>query len=332
MQNLITWRNPQGTEENWFAEESTIENYWLHAGKVLTAELGLCLLAATAVIETVAYTVLAVASITLYRISDRAPTLRAFIFFVKLWESSTFTTIWTIVDTIINHFYINLYTHESHARFDADCWNPTPIRLFRREDTRIMNDFYNVGHAANFHQQRVHADPQVEGAKFFEDHILNKVDNETKIAFQEEEPAVYLFCLTKAVYIYTFGEKKEEPIPRFFQEATREAIELLRKESHSKDALQAIESHTESLANKEATREAIERLRKEIQSKALQAIESHTESLTNFESDELKGYGKTLLNRLKGIATRELRGSLFIRCCLQGPISKLPDLSSQPAS
>lgn len=66
MTRLLTWRNPQGSEENWLERDQVIENKCEHLGKVVITELGLCLLTISSTIETIVYAVLRLLSLTLY--------------------------------------------------------------------------------------------------------------------------------------------------------------------------------------------------------------------------------------------------------------------------
>ena len=89
MTGLLAWRNPQGREENWISGAQGIENIWKHAGKVVATEIGLVLLTITSTVETVAYSALVVASLTLYPFTDKPCA-----FIAKLLESSSITNIW----------------------------------------------------------------------------------------------------------------------------------------------------------------------------------------------------------------------------------------------
>lgn len=68
------------------------------------------------------------------------------------------------------------------------------------------------------------------GKEFIETHILaeGKVDAPTRNAINAMEPAALLFLLSRAVYLYSFGELKEEVIPDFFAEKTQVEIRKLR--------------------------------------------------------------------------------------------------------
>ena len=74
MTGLLVWRNPHGRDEDW-PELQRVENQWKLVGRVLVAELGLALLAVTAAVETVAYAILAGASLALYPITRKPCTL-----------------------------------------------------------------------------------------------------------------------------------------------------------------------------------------------------------------------------------------------------------------
>ena len=71
MTHLLAWRNPQGREETWMRSHQEIPSRGKHIAKTLTTEIGLCLLTATAAVETVVYGALSVATLILYPITDR---------------------------------------------------------------------------------------------------------------------------------------------------------------------------------------------------------------------------------------------------------------------
>ena len=113
MTALLTWRNPQGSEENWLLgnEPTRIENYWTHCGKVVTTEIALCILATTSLVEVVACGFLEIGSLLLYPILDPSP----FQSFFEDYSMSSLTTLgWAVSDALIyNLFYTNVMTRES---------------------------------------------------------------------------------------------------------------------------------------------------------------------------------------------------------------------------
>jgi hypothetical protein len=74
------------------------------------------------------------------------------------------------------------------------------------------------------------SNPSIEGTIFIKDNILSDITKETLMLFDILDPSVYMFMLTKAVYIFTLGPKGNNQIPDFFYLKTKERIEKQRKE------------------------------------------------------------------------------------------------------
>lgn len=111
---LMLFRNPQGSEQNWVNER--IDNRVIYYGKVITTEIGACLLCVTASVECVAYGILAIVSI-----AALPCTKKPLDFFMDRVSSSGFTIYWNLGTVLVfNAFYINLNTHESFARHSLD--------------------------------------------------------------------------------------------------------------------------------------------------------------------------------------------------------------------
>lgn len=141
MTGLLAWRNPQGTEGNQnLILNHGIENGWKHAGKVISTEIGLCLLTITSTVETVAYAALALASLILYPFTDKPCA-----FFAKLLQSSSFTIIWGLADAILyNLTSVNVMTHESYTRLWVARFTPIPTVIFRSDDELYLNDWEGI--------------------------------------------------------------------------------------------------------------------------------------------------------------------------------------------
>lgn len=146
MSRLGTWRNPQGIEkepeiinrtchttiEFNFEPRSKI-NYPKHILKVIATEVGLGVLATTAIIETIAYASLTFLSLCLFPVTDRPCK-----FFAHLLQSSAFTVIWSVADFLYyNLFYINILTQEKNARLFASYIQCSPP---------MSVDTYNCAH------------------------------------------------------------------------------------------------------------------------------------------------------------------------------------------
>ncbi len=71
-----------------------------------------------------------------------------------------------------------------------------------------------------------------EGANFIYNEVLAGASDETKNAFESMDPGTTInsYVLTKSIYIYGLGSKRNDPIPSFFKLTTRECIEELRQD------------------------------------------------------------------------------------------------------
>jgi hypothetical protein len=213
MTGLLAWRNPQGREENWILRPQRIENIWKHAGKVISTEIGLALLVITSTVETVVYSTLVITFLPLYPVTDRP-----YKFFAKLLQSSAFTIIWGVADAILyNPFFVNIMTQESFARYWASIFNPTPIVILRLHDRLYLADWQQQRRQENINDRllgpivaegRTTQKLIEQGANFIQQNVLESADANTIVSFRDIDPHIFMFILTKAVYIYTAGTKK----------------------------------------------------------------------------------------------------------------------------
>lgn len=292
MTELLAWRNPQEREENWINSREDIYDRKEHYQKVITAEVGLVLLTLTSTIETIAYITLAVASQALRPITNQP-----YHFFAQLLQSSSFTILWGTADTLLyNPFFVNVMTHESFARYWADLVNPTSIELYRFDDRLYVSDWEYEHRQAEWAQ---HIDDamlgpiraegrdiqlQIEqGANFIKQDVLLNASQETLDLFNEMDASIFLFILTKSVYIYAAGSNKKEKIPGFFKKDTIKLIEDFRKEPCTQETLQQVEP---LLANPE-----------------------------QFETIPKDNTVKSVFTKLRNIASTELQDSLFVTRC-----------------
>lgn len=299
MTGLLAWRNPQGSEENWMFQSHGIKNGWKHARKVISTEAGLCLLTITSAVETVAYSALTLASFVLYPITDRPCK-----FFAKLLQSSSFTIIWGIVDALLyNPLFVNVMTQESFARYWAGMFNPTPIVMFRLDDRLYLADWQQRQSGRNVNadvelltpilsEGRITQNLIDQGANLIQQDVLANASAETVNLFRDMDPSIYMFVLTKAIYIYAVGTKKNTELPDFFKPATKNLILVLRQD----------------LLNEETVQE-LERL---------------IADPTQFETTPKGETAQTIFNRLRNIASGELQNSLLTTRCWQKAAEKLP--------
>lgn len=175
-------------------------------------------------------------------------------------------------------------------------FNDLDIRFLRNQDSlyiadRMLQQQNNLGnlpapmhvHPLIKHGQNINSEIN-KGALFFKDFILDHVDAESKQKILDSDPDIYLFALTRAIYIYTFGDKCSEKIPDFFKTQTQWLIDKMRKK-HSQSEGCVLESAMLSL----------------------EAFEEEPDDLTT----------KTILNDLKKAAHGEFQGGLLITKCWQ---------------
>lgn len=327
---ILKFRNPQGTEENWILGGEHINNKVIYYGKVVGTEVAVSLLCVTAAIETVAYSILLVGSLPLLLVSSR-PTKMIY----PLFQSSGFTLLWNVGNvTIFNPFCTNVFTHESFARFSMDHWTrgqvfKTALKIafevafailqvlaarqgnyvhhhdpfafdflnmtfFRSEDRLYVADWMLNHHIHLIAQQVAQAHPIArvgqnmndaidEGTQFFKEFILGpgQIDAESREKILEADPDIYIFALTRAVYIYAFGDKRNEAIPDFFNDQTKPLIQQLRQ------------NYTQAEGA---------------------VLESAMEDLSTFEEEPNTLRAKSILKDLKSAGHKELQGVFVTRC------------------
>jgi hypothetical protein len=284
MSTLLAWRNPHGREENWFYggyQESP------HCGKVLTAEAGLVVLTTTAAAETVIYTSLKIVSL-----HTRFFTNRPYQICRSLLESSAFTTAWGIADIFIyNPFFPNVMTRESFARLWAERIFRVPV--YRLEDQQEVARWAELAHSNISSgllgpivlEGRATAEAIKQGATFIAEEILAHLQSDDLQRFLDSDPNIFMFIITQAIFIYTLGSKKTEPVPNFFRKETITLINTLRQSPS---------------INRPSTEE----------------VSAVLKNLNQFEDGPQQKESKELFNKLRNIAAGELHG-LFITSCWQ---------------
>lgn len=304
MTSLLTWRNPEGREEHWMLAAQEINNPPRHLAKLIAAETGIALLTISSAVETVAYSVLTLASLALYPITDRP-----YEFFARLLESSSFTIIWGLANAVLlNPVFRNVATHESFARLFAHVLNPTRIVIFRENDTsylaawaiqhhpRLFEQFVQGGWnnllmEPIFAQERGSPELIDQGASLIQQDVLANANDKTIELFMEMDPSIFMFVLTKSAYIYTFGNRKNDTIPNFLKQSTKDLILSLRQKSLPPET-----------------------------SAELQRLFADPDA---FNTPEQGIEAQSIFNRLRNIGSEELQNSLLTTRCWARAIEKL---------
>ena len=129
-----------------------------------------------------------------------------------------------------------------------------------------------------------------QGAAFIRDYILQRgqIDEATRQLVLEFDADIYVFVLTRSVYLYVFGPKRNEPVPAFFKEETQQAMSALR--------------------NRYAPYQGAD----------LEPLMRGNEA---FQRGLENGATMVILNDVKAAAHRELQGSIFLtRCWAQASV------------
>lgn len=294
MTQLLSWRNPQGPEEGWVQRPNGqfVENRWKQLGKVISTEIGLTLLLVASAVETVSYSILAVSSLALYPFTNRPCR-----FFAKLLQSSSFTILWSVADALVyNPFFTNIMTRESFARYWAQKYSPASLAMMRMEDDLYIADWQQQ------HPQEVqnallgpiqaHGRTTQElinqGARFLKEEVLAGASAATTQLFNEADASIYPFILTKAVYIYAAGSKKNDSIPDFFK-------------SETKNQILAFRSRPENPENKDLPSQ----------------LETWMKDPESFEQETQEEPAKSTFRDLRTIGSTELQNGLLITGCWQ---------------
>jgi hypothetical protein len=156
------------------------------------------------------------------------------------------------------------------------------------ERTGVLLNFVQLVSGANINRQ---------GANLIVYDVLGNGSSSVKGAFSNsaenaEENGIRHLVGVKALHLYIAGSKREEPIPMFFSQPTRDAIGTLRQELSQDDQLNG----------------TYERI--------LQGIDT---TLENEEAAQFFAFGEDvdgdLLRRLKGLALGEVTSSFGTACC-----------------
>lgn len=144
----------------------------------------------------------------------------------------------------------------------------------------------------NFLQAEQIRKSSAEGTVFIKDYILSDLTEMTLVFFKNLDPSIYIFMLTKAVYLFTLGSKSNEQIPDFFKPDTKECINKQREEFID-------------IPNKEYIVSELQEVMKDF---------------SKFENTKTKDVESTLAS-LKKIAYEEIYGGLLATKCLMDALS-----------
>lgn len=352
MTQLITWRNPDGDEDN-FAHWRLDHFTMYEEAKMLLAEGGVVLLTLTAVVESVFYATLALASYFIFSRCSDIP----FQYSAKLLKSSCCTVIWGVINAVAGLILPNLPTRESVIRYMLN-WIYEPFfqdTLIGEEDRRELDRWLVLIHSlaqdptTNF-DNAIFRDVIVDNAERTQlikqgaELIKTIIKSESAILndFLESETSLYPYILAKIAALYVFGEKKEEEIPEFFKDLSKTNIQQLRlilqtssfsnlpqelKASQSSNPYNAQASAQAAVWDAEESSKAEMRTiwnqLKSNQSEKEVMIKNSESALETFVAFENNKANCLLLNAFKSIATRELKQGLLITSCWQAALDEL---------
>jgi|GEM_PF-1810729 len=335
MTGLFRWRNPAGEERLWFSDEPPVENRCKRLSKIATTEIGLSMLTTAAAVETAAYSYLALASYALRPITDKPRQ-----FFVKLLQSSSVTIGWGAVSLLANPFSTNIVAHESIMRFYLQALNSKLtfphryVELFRPEDQQdferrapgyivepIRHDLwpYKLEWAKIVERELAKG----AGANFLVREVLSGASPETINAFKELDPDMYLFVLTKAIFICACGPWRGYSIPKFFKPATQELVRQLRLDIPKNDPI--INKLAQVIANPAQFEIGPP---EEMKSNSNQVVAKPAIAkpvIANPAQPEIgpKETMKSAFKKLRAAASEELQGSFFTTQCWKQAVEDL---------
>lgn len=134
---------------------------------------------------------------------------------------------------------------------------------------------------------------QSKGTAFIKDHIFSDVTEKTLTLFENLDPSIYIFILTKAVFIFTLGSKSKYKIPGFFKMKTKQCIESQRKQFANNPYKKCITNHLWGIMK----------------------------DISKFEKGAKKKDSRHTLSCLKGIAYEEIHNGLLITKYLTDALS-----------
>ena len=151
-----------------------------------------------------------------------------------------------IVLSIFNsNFQYNVSSYELHRFLNRPCLRPEdriylgewftrhPIDVSRGNIINILDpQIHQVEESAQEITQSIE-----EGTEFFRRFILhsNEITLEVKKQIVDADAEIFIFVLTRTIYLYVFGSKKDEEIPSFLKQETQRLIAELRTKYRGND-------------------------------------------------------------------------------------------------
>lgn len=134
MTHLLTWRNPEGAEENWVFKDNKGVHFSQNIEKLVVTQIGLSLLFVSAAVEFAAYGVLFTTETILRGVASKSRLYHRL-------SSARFTILWSLALGITNIFVLsikncNIYTHESFSRLHL-----FKKSFLRKTDADYVNSF-----------------------------------------------------------------------------------------------------------------------------------------------------------------------------------------------
>jgi hypothetical protein len=331
---VLQFRNPQGREENWLSGEERIHNYFIHAGKVVTTEVAVAVLAVVAVIETVAYGVLVIGSLSI-----RAHDATYYNRFSSLFSSAGFTVLWNFGNLIIfNPLCTNIATEEPFARYTIDYWPrgeafKTVLKLIGAVTyalaTRNTFNSYNYNRESIFSGPYLRDEDRLYIINWFQEHRMPAPQ------FQRASP------VRPAAFVHPVSGYRQEAErivnegSEFFKEyilaegktaaASKQLIREFDPDVFTFVVTKAVYEYVFGALRdagaprffKAQTQQDIISLRQKYVAEQGRALQPYMFNHTHFEEAANDRALRTIFNDLRNIASRELQGGIFATKCWQ---------------
>lgn len=216
MSALITWRNPDGAEENWTHQSLLkVDNSNSFLRRKIITEICFVLVGTVAVVEMVAHSFFALTAVIFFPSEPSVST-----FFRHFTSSCAFTCLWTAVNALfLNFTNTNLPTEESSTRFEFTRLNPI-LNFLREGELQYLSE----------NKSPLFETCIEEGRKIIREEIIAPAPNETRELIEEMDPSACIFIPSKIVYLYTLGQHKNDPLPLFLKTETQMKISQLRSQ------------------------------------------------------------------------------------------------------